>query len=246
MIKILAHVRAILLMPFIIIWTAGCSLIVISMQIISLPKRRFADRMSKFWADVLLFFSGVKLHVHGLEHLPQGGFLYIFNHTSHYDIPVMFSASPMFPHFGAKSELYSVPIFGQTMKVMGALPIERKNREKVMQIYKEAEARVAKGDVFALAPEGTRQPGGGQLGAFKSGPFFFSVNAHMPIVPVVIVNCEKIIPKHSLLVNKNKLIQDVHVYFLEPIMPDKYSEETIADFKTFAREKMQATLNNYQ
>jgi len=198
---------------------------------LGMNNRKAGFMTAKPWAHVLLFLSGVKVEVRGRENLPPGGFLYLFNHTSHYDIPVLFEASPMYFYFGGKAELFSMPFLGWAMKALGALPIERANRNKVIQVYKDAEARAKAGDSFALAPEGTRQAGEGTLGPFKSGPFFFSVNASIPMVPIVSSGCEKVIPKHSILINTGQIIQKVIVEILPPTYPQGNSEEQIPALK---------------
>lgn len=238
MMKLLCYIRALFMAPWIVVWTGLCSTVVLILFALRLPTARVGRIIADIWADPMLWLSGVQLEIRGEENLPEGGFLYLFNHTSHYDIPVMFTGCPKFPHFGAKIELFSIPIFGRAIKAFGALPIERSNRQKVMQVYREAERRVRAGDVFALAPEGTRQGGFGQLGVFKSGPFFFAVNAQMPLVPVVIAGCEKVIPKHGLLVGKNQWKQKVIMEFLPPTYPDGRSEEQVP----FLKEKIHSQM----
>lgn len=187
---------------------------------------------------MILLVSGVDVEVRGAHKMPQGGCLYLFNHTSHYDILVIFAHSPRFCYFGAKSELFSIPVFGSAIRKAGALPIERRNREKVMQVYKDAEKRVKQGDVFALAPEGTRREGRGTLGDFKSGPFFFAVNAQMPMVPLVLIGCENVLSKKALLPNWGVWKQKVVMEILEPIYPQGYSEEQVPFLKQKARQEM--------
>src|SRR5262249_3071730 len=140
----------------------------------------------QMWAKPLLWVSGVKLEIRGRENVAQGGkgFLILFNHSSNYDIPVLFCFPRSF-RFGAKVELFKIPFFGRAMKMCGVLPIDRGNREKVMQVYENAISRVEKGECFALAPEGTRQ-NQPRIGSFKRGPFEFALNAKMDVVPVVI------------------------------------------------------------
>ncbi|MCC6138799.1 MAG: 1-acyl-sn-glycerol-3-phosphate acyltransferase, partial [Bdellovibrionaceae bacterium] len=159
--------------------------------------------------------------------------------TSHYDIPVIFYGSPKYSNFGAKSELFNIPVFGRAIRMSGALEIERSNRQKVMRIYKEAELRVANGESFSLAPEGTRRAGFGTLGEFKSGPFFFAVNSKMPIVPMMLVGCEKVVKKHSLFINIGAWKRDVIFELLPPIYPDfEKGEEQIPELKDKVRKIM--------
>lgn len=244
MFKFLSYIRAILLIPFIAFWTAIWSIFVI-ISIFVLPRETVAWIICRIWADFLLFICGVKIEVRGIEHFPMSrGGLCLFNHTSHFDILAMFSKTPRFCYFGAKSELFKIPFFGPAMTALGALRIERNNRAKVIQIYRDAESRAAQGDVFALAPEGTRQKGLGYLGDFKSGPFFFAVNSKMPVIPLVMAGCEVVLPKHSLFVNWGKWNYTVVFEFLQPIYPDESlpEDEQVKLIKEKTRQAMAGAL----
>lgn len=230
---------------FTVLWTLICSVIVLLVIIVTGKKEKAAFATSQIWSRTLLFLAGVEVELRGAQNMPQSGCLYVFNHTSHYDILTIFSASPRYCYFGAKSELFSIPVFGSAIRIAGALPIERKNREKVMRVYKEAELRVQQGDVFALAPEGTRTQGFGALSPFKSGPFFFAVNAQMPIVPLVLIGCEKVMPKHALLANWGVWKQKVILEILPPILPQGRSEEQIPQLKDKTYQVMSDCLKKY-
>ena len=239
----LLFLRALVIGPMVGLWTIFCSVICVTMVLVGLPQNLYMKWISFLWARCALWMSFVRVEMSGQEHLPKKeGFLFLFNHTSHYDILVLFGHSPRYFFFGAKSELFSIPFFGAAMRSVGVLPIERSNRTKVLAIYKEAEARVAKGDAFALAPEGTRQPGYGTLGEFKSGPFFFAIHAKMPIVPVVISGCEDIMAKKSLLVNSKNFIQTVRLQILPPVDTRGLTDDDIAVLKDQVRGQMLAAL----
>lgn len=243
--KILSYPRSLLMALFTVLWTLICSVIVLLVIIVTGKKEKAAFATSQIWSRTLLFLAGVEVELRGAQNMPQSGCLYVFNHTSHYDILTIFSASPRYCYFGAKSELFSIPVFGSAIRIAGALPIERKNREKVMRVYKEAELRVQQGDVFALAPEGTRTKGFGALSPFKSGPFFFAVNAQMPIVPLVLIGCEKVMPKHALLANWGVWKQKVILEILPPILPQGRSEEQIPELKDKTYQVMSDCLKKY-
>jgi 1-acyl-sn-glycerol-3-phosphate acyltransferase len=126
------------------------------------------------------------------------------------------------------------------MKRVGMLPIARHQREKVLKIYQEAEGRVAKGECFALAPEGTRQSKR-ELGRFKTGPFIFAVNAQVPIVPLVLAGALDIQPKGHFLFNtrawKSRVIMDVG----EPIPTKGLGMDQLPQLQEEVRGRMEAT-----
>lgn len=247
MATLFSYIRAVFLMVFIPFWTVFYSCVVIVQLSLGARKAFVVRGISQIWAKWVLIASGVKVKIIGAENLPKDqGFLYLFNHTSHYDIPVIFYASPKFCNFGAKSELFSIPFFGRAIRMTGALEIERSNREKVMRIYRESEKRVAAGEAFALAPEGTRKPGKGTLGDFKSGPFFFAVNSKMPIIPIILVGCELVVKKHSIFINTGKFSRQVIFEILPPIFPDfTKGEEQVNALKEKVHTIMQNRLKEW-
>ena len=176
---------------------------------------REIDSLVVAWSKSLLKLAAVKVRVRGLEKIPQQGVIYVFNHQSLFDIPILHSSLPGTFRFGAKIELFSIPFFGQAIRRGGALPIIRTERKKVMKLYEENIARIHRGESVMLAPEGTRQREP-KLGEFKSGPFIFAIQAQCPVVPVVIKGAHKIIPKGKLTVDFSQDRQ-VEVVILDPI-----------------------------
>jgi 1-acyl-sn-glycerol-3-phosphate acyltransferase len=178
--------------------------------------RPIEDWILQNWAWTQLWVAGVDLIVRGAENIPREGCLFLFNHMSYADIYATFGGIPRPFRFGAKIELFSVPIFGWTMRNVGILPIVRNNREEVLKVYAAAVARVKTGECFALAPEGTRQTEP-VLAPFKLGPFIFAVNAQMPLVPVIIAGTHQVQPKGAWLMNVGASRRTVIVEILPPI-----------------------------
>ncbi len=212
--QLLSYPRSILMatiyLPFLILMSGMCVLLNLIFN------RRDVDGIViRSWARLSCWMFGVKLDCVGLENIPHEGCLFVFNHTSFFDIFAMAALLPDF-RFGAKIELFKIPVFGFAMRRIGILPIDRRNREGVFRVYREAQVRMRKGERFALAPEGTRQPKE-KLGAFKSGPFIFAINTGAPIVPVVVRNASQILPKHSVFPNFGTWSRTIHVRILPAI-----------------------------
>ena len=201
------------------------------------PQPRLGTFIMRGWSWVLLRAVSVRVVVKGLENLPKEPSIIVFNHSSHFDIPCLVNATPRQIRFGAKIELFSIPVFGPTMRLIGMLPIARSNREKVLEIYRQAVVRIKNGEWFCLAPEGTRQDGA-QLGAFKKGPFIFAVAAQCNLVPVVIKGAHKVIPKGDIIVNRGRWSSDVVVEFLPPISALGTTEQDVDRLHDLAFEAM--------
>ena len=193
----LAWIRsAIYILIFFPLVTAVLGIIGMSLTRIT-GRREIMDRFSRTWSRTTLFCLNIEVIEIGREHLKKDDCLYLFNHTSFFDIMVM-QARLAAVHFGAKIELFKIPIFGRSMRVAGMLPIARERREEVMRVYKEAEERARNGEQFALSPEGGRN-NEEYLLPFKSGPFIFAINAGLPLTPVVIKGAREAWPKGHLV-----------------------------------------------
>lgn len=212
--KWLSYPRAILmsaLYPFVlIVYSTFCVL-----QNLIFNRRQWDDAVMRAWGHDSCAMFGVKVRVEGLENVPREGCLFVFNHASLFDIFALAAALPSM-RFGAKIELFKIPVFGFALRRLGTLPIDRARRERVFEVYKAAQERMKNGERFALAPEGTRQHEE-RLGEFKSGPFVFAINTGAPIVPVVIKNAAQILPKHHLFPNWGVWEREILVKVLPPI-----------------------------
>lgn len=201
--------------------------------------RKLEDKIAFYgWAKWFLNLARIQVEVEGAETVPKEGSLILFNHMSFMDILVLYAYVPISFRFGAKIELFKIPVFGYAMKRAGVLPITRNNRGQVLKIYEESIARVRKGESFALAPEGTRQSEP-ILGRFKKGPFIFAIQAQMPIVPVVLAGAHLIQEKGGVLINAGAWYRTVYMRILPPISTKGLTLDNVAELQ----EKTWAAMN---
>lgn len=162
---------------------------------ISFLKGHGIDRVFREWAKEVMSLARAEVIVDGLENLPEERGLFLFHHSSLLDIPTLYFSFPSRKiRFGAKSELFNIPIFGRSMRATGTLPIARGEPRAVKKLYEELAKSRPEGLDYALAAEGTRQDRN-QIGNFKTGPFVFAISAQMPIFPVVITKANDILSK---------------------------------------------------
>ncbi len=203
---------------------------------------RIARLHMKFWGLSACWLFGVQVTVHGKENWKKdSGAIVLFNHTSFFDIFAMAGFLPDM-RFGAKVELFKIPLFGAAMKRVGIIPIDRQRKEKVFEVYQQAMKRLSQGGKIALAPEGKRTSTPAQLAPFKSGPFIFALQSRADLIPVVIVGAYEILPKGQLLPNIQKLISQLHLYVLDPVKTDDLQQDKKVELQNSVRLKMQAVL----
>ena len=180
-----------------------------------LHNRKVDNFNIRLWAQFNCWLFGIKVKVTGLENIPDEGCVYLFNHASFFDIFAICVSIPDV-RFGAKAELFKIPIFAQAMRTMGTIPIARQNRSEVYKAYDEAKIRFKNKEKFALSPEGGRFYGP-HLSSFKAGPFIFAMSADVPLVPLVIIGAHECLPKGEILANKDRWSRVIEVHILKPV-----------------------------
>lgn len=189
---------------------------------------------------------GVRVMVHGKDRWKrETGGVVLFNHTSFFDIFAMSGYLPDM-RFGAKIQLFKIPIFGAAMRRVGILPIDRERKEKVFAIYQKAVERLTAGEKIALAPEGKRTSSPYELLPFKSGPFIFALQSRVDLIPVVIKGAYEVLPKGEILPNTHRMFSTVHLYVLDPIPTDAVVQEKRPELQQRVRSIMQNVLDEKQ
>lgn len=136
------------------------------------------------WSRGVLWCCGVRLDIDGVAHVDsRQPYVFVANHQSFLDIPLLFRSIPTNLHFVAKKELKKIPFLGWYMMATGMIFIDRSNRVKSIESLKRAAKLVARGKSVIMFPEGTRSLDG-RLATFKKGPFMLALDAKVPIIPV--------------------------------------------------------------
>lgn len=213
--KIIYIIRSILAAILFILATALLAFFGVILNII-FNRRKFDNWIMRTWGQVSCWLFNVQVQAYGLNHMKSvKGAIFLFNHSSFMDVLAMCKALPNI-RFGAKIELFKIPLFGLCMRRFGVLPIARDNREEVFKVYEEAKIRFQRGEKFCLSPEGGRFHGS-ELRPFKAGPYIFAINAQVPLVPLVIKGAYEVWPKGKWLANSDRWNRTIEVHVLEPI-----------------------------
>jgi len=226
--------------PFSYLFCVSLTLIM-CIPIIILPFKKlkpFWYYYVRIWAQCLCWAMGMKLIVKGLENLPKGTGVYVFNHLSLVDSLVIFATVPRRVYFGAKIELFKIPVLGTAIKNLDFLPVSRSNTPASIRFLNNARTRLIAGDSFVLSPEGTRQSNG-EIGTFKNGPFFLAINAKVPIIPVVLNNTEKIMPNKTVWINPGVWTRKISVHILKPVESSQFDFRDRHLMRNLVRFKME-------
>lgn len=151
--------------------------------------------LARLCVNIGLFLGGIRLEVTGLEHVgPAGNTVFMANHLSLLDPPVLLKALGVDFKVLVKQELFKTPFLGTAMLRAGLIPVDRGNREQARRSIAAAVDSLRKGNDFLVFPEGTRSRTG-ELGEFKKGVFLAAIEAESRIVPVVVGGTGDLLPK---------------------------------------------------
>jgi 1-acyl-sn-glycerol-3-phosphate acyltransferase len=190
--------------------------------------------VARAWGKSILWVSGVRVKAKGsVPHWPSRSYVYMSNHQSNFDIPVLLSALPVQFRWLAKAELFKIPLFGRSMRGAGYISIDRSNRKSAFKSLARAADMIRKGTSVMIFPEGTRSSDGSLL-PFKKGGFVLAVDAGVPIIPIVISGTHDIMPKGRMLISSRRVRIDVG----NPIQTSDYTRKTKDDLMTRVRAAM--------
>lgn len=149
------------------------------------------------WARIGLFFSGVKVTVHGREHLNKAqGYVVVANHLSLFDILVLYGWTYIDLRWVVKKELRYVPIVGICCTALGHVFVDRSNPEKAIASLQKSKKRMVNGTSILFFPEGTRSRDG-KLQRFKKGAFHMAKDLNLPVLPISIQGTREILPSDT-------------------------------------------------
>lgn len=180
--------------------------------------------------------AGIKIEVRGLENLEPGrSYIYMSNHVSNLDPPVLVASIPGRCSVLVKKEVFRIPILGFAMKVADLVPVDRSNREAAIESVHAAAEVLRRGLNMVIYPEGTRSADG-RLLPFKKGPFHLAMEARVPVIPVTILGTADLWPKGTWAMRPGKAV----LIFHPPLHPARFADRE--ELMAVARETIASAL----
>lgn len=229
-------------------------IIFIYISILYLPIIAFKDEKTavklareklKWLSKLVLKSLGVRLRVvyknrkniNQLER--EKGIIYVCNHQSNLDIPVIVSALHMDVGFVAKKEMKSWPFFNIWMRKSKCIFLNRENPREGVKDIKEAVKVIKEGYPIVIFPEGERTLDG-EILRFKKGSFKLATETNGIIIPLTLKGTFDIQKRGEWKMKRNQLVT---VVVDEPIYVSSLSKEELKDLSTTVREIIE---NNYR
>ena len=167
-----------------------------------------------------LRIAGVRAEVEGRERLdPSRCYIFMCNHVSNLDAPIVVPALPGRTSILVKQELFRVPIFGWAMRMASLVPVDRSDRESAIASIGRAAEVMKAGLHMTIYPEGTRSADG-RLLPFKKGPFHLALDSGVPIAPVTVLGTLNMMPKGGIRIYPGT----ARVIFHEPIDSSRFKD----------------------
>lgn len=180
---------------------------------------KYTQKTAYLWAKYTINTIGIELDVVGIDNIPEEPCVFIGNHTSILDIPIIFYTVDRTVGFIAKKEVLKAPVLGFWLRRGHCIPLDRENPREAIKVINEGVNKLNDGYSMAIFPEGTRNKEG-LVGEFKKGSLKLATKAKAPIIPVSIDRAYRSFEKDRKF-KPNK----IKVVFGEPIRTENISRE---------------------
>jgi 1-acyl-sn-glycerol-3-phosphate acyltransferase len=159
----------------------------------------FIYRLCHAWTDFVLLMLGI-FHRNLFEapHDSSRQYVFVFNHISFLDIPVLFKAirKQQFRVLG-KAEMAKIPLFGFIYR-NAVVMVERDNPQKRAKSVMQLKAVLKKDISIVISPEGTFNMTGMPLKEFYDGAFKIAIETQTPIKPILVLDTYDRMNPHSV------------------------------------------------
>lgn len=161
-------------------------------------------------ASTGVWLAGIRVKTIGMEKLdPQRNYIFMSNHVSNVDPPLLLPLIPGRTSVMAKKELFSYPLLGWTMRKGSLVPVDRGNRDAGIAAVRAAGDVIRQGINMTIYIEGHRSFDG-KLLPFKKGPFYLAVECGVPVVPVTISGSHYVMPKGRFSIKPGTVTVEFH------------------------------------
>ncbi|HUZ31592.1 MAG TPA: AMP-binding protein [Xanthobacteraceae bacterium] len=206
-----------------------------AVAVIAMPRRSWRWTCVRALARAALDAMRIPLAVNGIERLPKGRALLVFNHASYVDAIVLAATLPYEPAYLVKGELSGQFFAGPLLRKLGVLFVERYDLAGGIADTTAATALAQAGRLLVMFPEGTftRQPG---LLQFFTGAFKIASEAGIPVYPGVLRGTRSILRGDQWFPRRGR----VDVEILDPITPRGTDFDAILRLRDAARQAVLA------
>lgn len=212
----------------------------------SITKHKGKEEIDEFlvnivrnWSNFVLKIAGLNLTVIGKENIPKEPCVFVGNHQSNLDIPVILANMNRLTGAIAKKDMEKIPIVNYWMRQIHCVFLDRENPREALKGISEGVENLKNGYSMIIFPEGTRSRSN-NMGEFKKGSMRLAIKAGVPIVPITIYDTNKGMEGNNGKVKK----ANAKLIIGKPIYLEGMSKEEKADISEVIRNIIQNNLDN--
>jgi 1-acyl-sn-glycerol-3-phosphate acyltransferase len=197
-------------------------------------------RVGRVWARSLLWITGVRVTIEGLEKIDlKRNYLFCSNHLSYMDTPVVMSSIPAQFRFLAKKGLFQIPFLGTHLSQAGHIPVPLEDPRAAVKTMTTAAAVIQRRGISMLIfPEGGRSEDG-VLQPFKEGGAFIAIKAGVPLLPIALIGTREVMAMGSPVFHP---FRRVTLRIGDPIPTDGFTTRDRGQLTEAVREQIVAML----
>lgn len=201
-----------------------------------------AQKFVKYGFAFVILPTGMKKIVLGLENIPTDtAVLYVSNHRSLADVPMVYTTVPNLTGFVAKIETKKVPFLSWWMELVNCLFLDRSDMRAGMKMILDGIDSIQQGYSIFIAPEGTRNHGDEML-PFKEGSLKMADKTNCPIIPVAISGTDDVFENSFPWVKKATTV----IEYGKPVYPEQLSKEERKAMGAYCRDIIAGMLKEHQ
>tara|TARA_A100001037_G_scaffold172293_1_gene154751 strand:- start:4340 stop:5056 length:717 start_codon:yes stop_codon:yes gene_type:complete len=227
-------IKSIFFIINVVLWTFLLGTLAILLGFID-KKGKLISFGIRCWSKILIFFSGVKIKIIGLENLKKDkNYIFASNHESNFDIPLIFSSINLHLVSIAKKELKKIPIFGWAMKSGQHIFIDRFNKIEALKSLKLAKNSIIKNPrSIIIFPEGTRSFDG-KIKQFKKGGLSIAFDLEMDVVPIAVCGTRNVLNRGSIFIKPCP----IQLRIGKPVNINQWKNKKKIDFANYIQKKV--------
>lgn len=174
-------------------------------------EKEYILKATSTWGQRLLNDLNIDLNVMGKENLPEDGpVVFVANHQGYGDIPVCCAALDKFQTgFIAKSSLSKLPLYGEWIKNIRSVMIDREDPRESLRAIETAIGFIKQGFSIVVFPEGHRSKGH-DMGEFKKGSLRLATKPGVPVIPISINGTYKLFEEKGYMQGNFKVDFLIH------------------------------------
>jgi 1-acyl-sn-glycerol-3-phosphate acyltransferase len=195
------------------------------------------------WADLWFIFIGLRTKIiHEEKNTEQRPCIFVANHISYMDIPMIVKIIREPVRVLAKEEMAKIPVFGFVYRNAAVL-VNRTDPEKRRQSVLILKKVLKKGISIFIFPEGTFNETGGPLKSFYDGAFRIALETQTPIQPIIFPDTVKRLHHKSVFSLSPGICRAV---YLPMVDIHAFHDKGMAELKQHVFDQMAAAVEKYR